>query len=221
MPSPIRDGMSPEAGKMRDSNDAVFDFTEWIKAMKVGITTVTATLTGFLNTLPWGIFHTTPTTRTDGQGGPLETDALGNLRTTPQSFDSGTGADKTTLIRDISDQFLSETPINATNLGIATYYYPSSSGFSMDGYKDLSLELDQTGVGITTTVEGSENSAFTVPKDITKRFAQPDGTVAASYAGAQALSLESQNLNRTYVRIKVVVTDAVNTLKISSRRKAL
>lgn len=58
-----------------------FNGTTWDR-IKAGITTVTATLTGFLNTLPWAVYHTTPSTRTDGQGGPLEADSDGNLQNT-------------------------------------------------------------------------------------------------------------------------------------------
>lgn len=47
--------------------------------LRSGLTSVTSTLTGFLNTLPWAVYHTTPSTRTDGQGGPMEADSLGNL----------------------------------------------------------------------------------------------------------------------------------------------
>lgn len=65
-----------------------FNGTTWDR-IKAGITAATATLTGFLNTLPWGIYHITPSVRTDGQGGPLETDATGNLKTTLATLLSG------------------------------------------------------------------------------------------------------------------------------------
>jgi hypothetical protein len=57
----------------------VFNGTNW-QRVRNGITAISATLTGMLNTLPWAVFHITPTTRTDGQGGPLEADASGNLQ---------------------------------------------------------------------------------------------------------------------------------------------
>ncbi|MDD5726286.1 MAG: hypothetical protein PHC53_02640 [Patescibacteria group bacterium] len=38
-----------------------------------------ANLLGFLNTIGYAFYNATPTTRTDGQGGPLEADANGNL----------------------------------------------------------------------------------------------------------------------------------------------
>lgn len=61
-----------------------FNGTTWDR-IKAGIVTVTATLTGFLNTLPWAIYHTTAATRTNNQGGPLEADNLGSLKIVEQS----------------------------------------------------------------------------------------------------------------------------------------
>ena len=52
---------------------------------RTAVTTVSSIITGFLNTLPWALYHLTPVTRTDGQGGPIETDALGNLRVVEQN----------------------------------------------------------------------------------------------------------------------------------------
>lgn len=47
--------------------------------LRAGITAVSSTLTGMLNTLPWGVYNASPTVRANGQGGPLQTDANGNL----------------------------------------------------------------------------------------------------------------------------------------------
>lgn len=60
-----------------------FNGSTWDR-IKAGITTATSTLTGFLNTLPWAIYHDTPTVRTNGQGGPLEADADGALINNPK-----------------------------------------------------------------------------------------------------------------------------------------
>jgi hypothetical protein len=60
---------------------AAFNGTTWDR-LRTAVVTVSSTLTGFLNTLPWGVYHSSPTTRTDGQGGPLETAANGDLKTT-------------------------------------------------------------------------------------------------------------------------------------------
>jgi len=53
--------------------------------VRAGITTVGNAVTGFANEIPWAFFNTTPTTRTTGQGGPLEADANGSLRVAEQA----------------------------------------------------------------------------------------------------------------------------------------
>lgn len=53
--------------------------------VRSGLTAITSTFTGFLNSIPFAIFNTTPTVRTTGQGGPLEADANGNLRIAEQA----------------------------------------------------------------------------------------------------------------------------------------
>lgn len=60
-----------------------FNGTTWDR-LRTAITTVSSTLTGFLVTLPWALYHSSPATRTNGQGAPLETDATGNLRNVEQ-----------------------------------------------------------------------------------------------------------------------------------------
>lgn len=67
-------------GLVTNSRLEGFGGTTWDR-IKAGITTVTATLTGFLNVLPWGVYNATPSTRTEGQGGPLQTTTLGHLLT--------------------------------------------------------------------------------------------------------------------------------------------
>lgn len=56
-----------------------FNGTTWDR-LRSGQTTIGSTFTGFLNGLPWALYHSSPVTRTDGQGGPLETTSAGNLR---------------------------------------------------------------------------------------------------------------------------------------------
>lgn len=64
-----------------------FNGTTWDR-IKAGITTVTATLTGWLNTLPWAVYNASPTARTEGQGGPLQADTGGRLLTHTVSEDA-------------------------------------------------------------------------------------------------------------------------------------
>lgn len=69
---------SPFAVNSYSLNEA-YNGSTWDR-VRAGLTTISSTFTGFLNDLPWAVFHTSPTTRTSGQGGPLEADSSGNLR---------------------------------------------------------------------------------------------------------------------------------------------
>ncbi len=70
---------------------SLFNGTTWDR-FRSAVVTVSATLTGFANTLPWALYHLAPVTRTDGQGGPIETDATGNLRVSEQNVVGWTAA---------------------------------------------------------------------------------------------------------------------------------
>lgn len=62
-----------------------FNGTTWDR-IRTAVTTISSTLTGFLNTLPWAIYNTTPTVRTNGQGGPLQSNANGDLNSTLNTY---------------------------------------------------------------------------------------------------------------------------------------
>lgn len=71
-----------------DSRISGFNGTTWDR-IRTAVTTISSTFTGFLNSLPWAIYHATPTTRTDGQGGPFEADTNGNLKSTLATLIAG------------------------------------------------------------------------------------------------------------------------------------
>lgn len=58
-----------------------FNGSTWDR-VRSGLTAVTSTLTGWLNVITGVQYNTTPTTRTNGQVGPLEGDNTGNLKVT-------------------------------------------------------------------------------------------------------------------------------------------
>ncbi len=88
-----------------------YNGTTW-DYLRTAITTVSSTLTGFLTTLPWALYHSSPVTRTNGQGGPLETDATGNLRTAEAS--AAQAEDNTVGVFKVEQRF------SATNMTTAT-----------------------------------------------------------------------------------------------------
>jgi len=67
------------------SRGSGFNGSTWDR-LRAGITAVTATLTGFLNTLPWAVYNATPTVRTTGQGGPLQSNANGDLNSNLNTY---------------------------------------------------------------------------------------------------------------------------------------
>jgi len=72
----------------------------------------------FANTLPWAIFHSSPVTRTNGQGGPLETDVIGNLRQAEQfapNYEDGANSVAAVQFRTLANN--SYTPSAFTNRG--------------------------------------------------------------------------------------------------------
>lgn len=111
--------------------------------IKAGITTATVTLTGFLNTLPWAVYHSTPETRTNGMGGPLEADTVGRLRTAGAQYNSTapsmtspypaplevTKAGALHIAADIYDH------LHQTHLAVAGAYTGAALAFPCDGVR--------------------------------------------------------------------------------------
>lgn len=89
----------PTSARLSGFNGATWD------RLRAGITAVTATLTGWLNTLPWAVYNATPTVRTEGQGGPLQADANGNLKVAEQ-FEIP-GGDSTADVMKVEQRFSS------------------------------------------------------------------------------------------------------------------
>lgn len=98
-----------------------FNGSTWDR-LRSGITTVGNAVLGFLNVIPWALYNATPTTRTEGQGGPLQTEADGSLRT---SLATGlAGEDLTNDVLKVEARY-SYTPITSAT----TTVIKSSAGF--------------------------------------------------------------------------------------------
>lgn len=61
-----------------------FNGTTWDR-LRTAVVTPSATLTGILNTLNFAVYNASPTVRTEGQGGPLQADTNGNLKSVIQN----------------------------------------------------------------------------------------------------------------------------------------
>lgn len=90
-----------------------FNGTTWDR-IRAGITTIGSTFTGFLNAIPWSVFYTTPGTRTNGQGGPLLSDLLGNLLATLKTYIEG--EDPTFRVLKTQTRATYTQPITASGL---------------------------------------------------------------------------------------------------------
>jgi hypothetical protein len=91
----------------------------------------------------------------------------------------------------------------------------------MNNYRDLSLEMTLSANAVVT-IEAANDFAFAVPKDITKSGSDliTNSNGFTSFTAQSAL-LDFDNLNVTYVRVKLVISNPVNSAVIVARRKAL
>lgn len=135
-----------------------------------------------------------------------------------KSLDTSTDAKRVSQIRDLSDQYVAEDLIDTTNVAAATNYYPSSSGVSMDGYRNLSIEALTSG-GVTSTIEVTIDGASSPDWiDITSQvYDWVTGAYAASYVDVNFLMF-LENLNVKALRIKSVTSDATNAVQYNIRR---
>ena len=97
-----------------------YNGTTWDR-IRASLTSPSSTFTGFLNQLPWAIFNTTPTTRTNGQGGPLQADSNGYLLVSQGSWSrfQNLGANATLNVKSSSGRVLS---VYMRNLNAAVRY---------------------------------------------------------------------------------------------------
>lgn len=108
------------------------------------------------------------------------------------------------------------TLIDATNVGTATTYYPSSAGLSVLDYKDVSFEGTISG-GVTVTIEATNDDDW---KDITKAGYDKltDATGNTSFIDTSFM-LDFDNLQSQKIRIKSITSDATNAVKYVARVK--
>ena len=142
--------------------------------LRSAITTVSSTFTGFLNTLGWTIFYTTPGTRTNGQGGPTLSDALGNLLTTLN-----------TAIRG-EDWVFNLLKVQTR----ATYTVPlTASGLVFTGAGQLiGFTINSCGAGATLKIWDNTSAATTVFLDtMTFTAAEAQGPKVYTLPGANQL----------------------------------
>jgi hypothetical protein len=96
-----------------------FNGTTWDR-VRSGLIAVQSTFAGLLNTLPLAVYNATPTTRTEGQGGPIQASARGALNTRNDELPSY--EDQNALVARVEHQY---TGINC----VADTQVKASAGF--------------------------------------------------------------------------------------------
>lgn len=145
-----------------------------------GVVTPTSALSNFLNSLPFAIFHTTPTVRTNNQGGPLEADANGNLKATLQTLISGEDQTNNVLgIVEVPVSVSTYTPsldtsaaaeASSVSKGASGVLYGCSlsngnaSARYFQFFNSNTLPADTTVPVITLLVPGNSTAVFEWPK---------------------------------------------------------
>jgi len=157
---------------------------------------------------------------------------LPNLWNQIKAYVAATDSLRTEEINPLSQQFVSEVLVSLATLSNATYYYPSTAGMAMAGFKDVSFDSYLLGnavgpTNVTMTFEGTSDDVTPYWHPITPAgyCLGLDATGAASYISLGAAVNESivdyDECNCKLIRVKIVVSAANNcTARIYARRKA-
>jgi len=121
--------------------------------------------------------------------------------------------------------YVPDSPLDTTNIAAADNYYPSSTGLSMDGYSDFSVTgkfIDADGT-MTFTVEVT-NDEDTTNADWIQIYGYDakNNVVTNSWTitnNTLTFAACFDDLNFSYVRVKMVNNGATNTGIIKLRRK--
>lgn len=145
-----------------------------------------------------------------------------------KAYDSTLDIMKVSNQTDIRFAYVPDSPLDTTNIAAATNYYPSATGMSMDGYKDLSLSgklIDADGT-MTMSIEVTNDEDTTNADWIDASLSCIDvktgiNVIAAALTLTNAtltFGLLLKNLNFSNFRIKMVNDGATNTGIIKIRR---
>jgi len=143
------------------------------------------------------------------------------------AFVWSTRKDGVTEANPISTHYLNQSLVDTTNVSAATHYYPSATGGSMDGYKDMSLTgkfIDADGtLTLTLEVTNDEDRLFTDTASVYFYDDELNATVATKTVtnGTELFELSVNNCNFRYYRWVVVASGATNTVILKNRLKAL
>ena len=164
-----------------------------------------------------GVYNLVRPTYTSGNRTDLQANVNGGILTQPESYDTASSADKTSLIRDVSDQFVPTVLQPSASLAAATYYYY----LYMDGFSHAAFNVD---IGANTTV--TYEMTFDDPSGSPTYY---DRTVTGYWANATAQGIGATSFTATHsmwfddvncraVRVKVVVASGTPTTYITAKQ---
>src|SRR4030042_1923677 len=154
-----------------------------------------------------------------------------NIINQSKAYTIGTDSIRTEEINPPSQQYASELLVSSAVLNNATYYYPSTTGAAMAGFKDVSFDYYLLGnagpATITQTIEGTSDDVTPYWHGITMAGYNlgTDATGGVSFAAVCAVVvdgiLDFDEYNAKFIRVKIVVSAAFNcTARIYMRRKS-
>lgn len=148
----------------------------------------------------------------------------------PQAIDQSLDIMKVINQSPDRGSYVQDSLVDTTNVAAGTGYYPSTTGMSMDGFKDLSitgkliegdavtdtLEIQATNDEDTTNADWVSIYGFRSDTNVTSNIITTGGV-----AGTYLFAWDFDNFNYSYFRVKYVMADSTNTLIIKARRKSL
>lgn len=144
-----------------------------------------------------------------------------------KGYDASSDSMKTSELNPMNLHYLPLDLADTTNVTVADHYYPSATGTSMDGYKDLSIsgKLIVDTDAITLTLEAT-NDEDTASADWVQVYFYDDKTNSTVNSisvtgGTVTYAISLNNMNYSSYRVKVVVGNASNTVIVKGRVKAV
>ena len=132
-----------------------------------------------------GVVSSTPETASENTWSPFFLDTDGTLWTKSLAYDSTTDSQKVSEISPVNEELENGViDVDTTNVAAAAQYYPSATGFTMDGKKNFSLTgkfIDAHAVSSTLSVQGT-NDEDTTNADWINVQGQINGLASATTA---------------------------------------
>jgi len=139
-----------------------------------------------------------------------------------------TGTQDTFETNPLSSQFdNSIVDTDTTNVTAATHYYPSSTGGTMDYYKDHAISgklIDADGTLTLTLEVSNDEDEASADWNTVQMFDDNGGALVSSVTvtnGTKLFSLSMNNMNYRRFRYVLVASGATNTIVLKARAMAL